>query len=129
MNKQKTSDYDIQLVVGFYQSPLQEVELIKRTQAWSEEDFLSAIKHLDVDLPHLTQETRDQLREVYRSLRIERQATDARINSEEVNASRHDEIVRQLEKLKKPHWSIVPIFWLTVGILIVGIVSYLALRR
>src|SRR5664280_2145466 len=136
MSKRKTTDADVQQVVRWINYPTQKVDLIEMTKTWSEADILYAIDRLQTDQP---KERRDQVRELYWNLRMERQATDARIDSEEASIQRHNEISKRLEELKeisrrlddlkKPHWSIVPNFWLTVAILIAtifgGIVTYL----
>lgn len=80
-----------------------------------------------------SKETYERLRFLYRTLLQEREEYEARWIAEEANARRHEEISRQLKELKKPHWSIVPNFWLTFGILILAllglIVSVIALCR
>jgi predicted transcriptional regulator len=130
MSKRNTDDAEVQNVVRWIKYISQEVDLIKKTKTWSEADFLYAIERLEVDLP---KEMRDQVRGLYRNLLMERQATDARIVAEEASARRHDEISRRLEELKKPHWSIVPNFWMTAAILIltaIGVIAaFLALRH
>jgi len=130
MSKRNTDDAEVQNVVRCIKYISQEVDLIKKTKTWSEADFLYAIERLEVDLP---KEMRDQVRGLYRNLLMERQATDARIVAEEASARRHDEISRRLEELKKPHWSIVPNFWMTAAILIltaIGVIAaFLALRH
>ena len=139
MSKRKTNDADVQQVVRWINYPTQKVDLIEMTKTWSVADILYAIERLQTD----QRERQDQLRELYWDLRMEHLATDARIASEEANTQRHNEISKRLEELneiarrlddlKKPHWSIVPNFLLTVAILIAtifaGIVSYLALRH
>jgi hypothetical protein len=130
MSKRKTNDADVQQVVRWINYPTQEVTLIEMTKTWSEADFLYAIDRLQTDQP---KERRDQVRELYRNLRAERQVTDARIASEEANIQRHNEISKRLDDLKKPHWSIVPNFWITVLISILTaiavIAAFLALRH
>jgi hypothetical protein len=130
MSKRRTDDAEVQRVVGFINYTSQEGDLIKMTTTWSEADFLYALERLDSDQP---QERRDKVRDLYRNLRKERQAADERAASEEANAQRHDEISRRLEELKKPHWSTVPNFWMTVAILILTVIgtitAALALRR
>lgn len=130
MSKRKTNDADVQQVVRWINYPTQEVTLIEMTKTWSEADFLYAIDRLQTDQP---KERQDQVRELYRNLRAERQVTDARIASEEANIQRHNEISKRLDDLKKPHWSIVPNFWITVLISILTaiavIAAFLALRH
>jgi hypothetical protein len=118
MSKRKADDAEIQRIVRFYRFPTQEVALIKDTKKWSEDDFLYALERVETDLPELSSEERNQIRSLYRNLRVERA-------SEEANARRHDEIFRQLEELKKPHWSIIPNFWVTVAILILTAIGVL----
>ena len=93
MSKRKTTDADIQQVVRWINYATQEVTLIEMTKTWSEADFLYAIDRLQTDQP---KERRDQVRELYRNLRAERQVTDARIASEEANIQRHNEISKRL---------------------------------
>lgn len=115
MNKRNTDDAEVQRIVRWIKYTTQEVDLIKMTKKWTEEDFLYAIERLEVDLP---KEMRDQVRGLYRTLLMERQTADARIALDEASARRHEEISRRLQELKKPHWSIVPNFWITAAILI-----------
>ncbi len=134
MSKRKTEDAEVQKIVHFINYVTQEVMLIEMTNTWSEADFLYAIERLEVDQPKdQPKERRDQVRELYRNLRVERQAKEARNASEEASAQRHDEISRRLEELKKPHWSIVPNFWMTAALLILtfigAIAAVLALRH
>jgi hypothetical protein len=139
MSKRKTNDADVQQVVRWINYPTQRVTLVEMTKTWSEADILYAIDRLQTD----QRERQDQLRDLYWDLRMERQATDSRIASEEANAQRHNEISKRLEELneisrrlddlKKPHWSIVPNFWVTAIILILTailvIVGFLTLRH
>lgn len=139
MIKRKTNDADVQQVVRWINYPTQKVSLIEMTKTWSEADILYAIERLQTD----QRERQDQLRDLYWDLRRERLATDARIASEEANIQRHNEISKRLEELneisrrlgdlKKPHWSIVPNFWITVLISILTaiavVAAFLALRH
>jgi hypothetical protein len=130
MSKRNINDADVQTVVRFISYVTQEVTLIEMTRTWSEADFLYAIERLQTDQQP---ERRDQLRELYWKLRNERLAADARMASEEANVQRHNEISKRLEELKeissrleelkKPHWSIVPNFWITAFILIVTVIG------
>jgi hypothetical protein len=130
MSDRKADDAEVQRIVHWIISPAQEVTLIEQTKKWSEADFLYAIDRLETDQP---EERRQHLRGLYRALRKERQEHDARNASEEASARRFDDLSRRLDELKKPHWSIVPNFWITVTILILtaigAIATVLALRH
>ncbi len=140
MSKRNTNDAEVQKVVDFINHITQEAMLIGMTEMWSEADVLYAIERVEIKQP---KERRDQVRGLYQTLRKERQATDARIASEEASNQRHNEISKRLEELneisrrlddlKKPHWSIVPNFWITAIILILTaigvIVAVLAFRH
>ncbi|MGA3007335.1 MAG: hypothetical protein ABSE59_05530 [Opitutaceae bacterium] len=46
-----------------------------------------------------------------------------------VEKQRHDEIIGKLEKLKKPHWTVSPNFWITVVSAIAAVLAaYFAYR-
>jgi hypothetical protein len=126
MSERKTKDAEVQRVVGFIKYPSQEVSLIEMTKTWNEADFLYALDRIDTDLSGQPKEMREQLRLLYRTLRGEREAADARTASEEANTKRHVEITRHLEELKKPHWSIVPTFRMTLIILILTAIGVIA---
>jgi hypothetical protein len=130
MNDRKTSDVDIQIVVRQINYESQEAMLLQMTKNWSVADFIYAIDRLEVDQPT---GRREQLRGLYRTLRVEREAVDARRSSEEANAKRHAELSARLEDLKSPHWSVVPNFRLTVAILVLTaigvIIAVIALFR
>lgn len=126
MSKRNTDNAEVQRVVRWIKFITQEVDLIKMTKTWSEEDFLYAIERVQTDLPEIQQERRDEIRGLYRTLLMECQAADARIAMEKANAQRHDALLHRLEELKKPHWSIVPNFWMTATILIFTIIGVIA---
>jgi hypothetical protein len=126
MSKRKADDAEVQRVVHWIKYVSQEVTLIEMTKAWSEADFLYAVERIETDLLDIPQERREQIRGLYWNLRMERQVTEAHMASEEANIRRHDEIVRQLQKLKEPHWSIVPNFWITVVISILTAIAVIA---
>ena len=98
MSKRKTEDAEIQMVVRSINYISRQVDLIKMTKTWSDEDFLYAIERIEIDLP---EEKREEVRGLYWNLRMERQAADAFIASEEANARRHGEISHRLEDLEK----------------------------
>jgi hypothetical protein len=136
MNKRNTTDAEIQRIVSWINYPTQEVDLIKETKTWNEEDFFYAIERLQTNQPS---ERREQLRPLYWTRLKECQAADARMALEQANVQRHDEISkrldelneisRQLKELKKPHWSIVPNFWLTAAILILTAIGIIVALR
>ncbi|MGD1032119.1 MAG: hypothetical protein ABSA05_13365 [Opitutaceae bacterium] len=53
--------------------------------------------------------------------------------AEAANERRHKELARRLDELKKPHWSVVPNFWITAlsaaGALAAAYFAWLALKR
>ena len=134
---------EIEMVVHSVKYVTQETDLIRDTKSWNEEDFLYAMGRIQTDLVGLSREEQNQIRGLYRTLLKERQNENARIASENASVQRHQEMSRRLEELneisrrlddlKKPHWSIVPNFWITVLISIltaVGVVAaFLALRH
>jgi hypothetical protein len=129
-DERKVDDAEVQRVVGFIHFVSMETSLIEMTKTWSGADFLYALQRLDVDQPP---DRRDKLRELYRNLRAECVAAEAqRILKEEIIQMRA-EVSNRLEELKKPHWSIVPNFWVTVIILVLtaigAIATILALRH
>jgi hypothetical protein len=119
MNSRKISDGDIQTVVRSVNYPTQVDLLIKMTEKWSSEDFLYAFDRLNTDQPA---DRREALRTLYLELREKREADEARAVMEAAGIQRHEEISRKLEELKRPHWSIVPNFWMTLGILILTLI-------
>ena len=134
---------EIQTVVRWIHYPTHETDLIRATKSWNEEDFLYAIDRIQTDLVSLSKEQQDQIRGLYRTLLKERQDENARITSENASVQRHQEISKRLEELKeisrrlddlkKPHWSIIPNFWITVVISILTailvILGFFALRH
>lgn len=134
---------EIEIVVLSVKYVTQETDLIRDTKSWNEEDFLYAMGRIQIVLVGLSREEQNQIRGLYRTLLKERQDENARIASENASVQRHQEISRRLEELneisrrlddlKKPHWSIVPNFWITVAILIAtifgSIATYLAFRH
>ena len=126
MSERKTSDVEIQQIIRSASYPVHEVYLRKATKTWSEADFFYVLDRLDVDLSGQPQEIRDRLRVLYRTLLKENEEAEARLASETANAKRHAEIFRQLEELKKPHWSIVPNFWMTAAILVLTLIGVIA---
>ena len=127
MSERKTSEIEIQRIVQFYSWPTQEGDIIQETKNWNGADFAYAIDRLFSDQPA---ERRDALRPIYLRLLKSRQADESRVAAEEAANRRHNEISRRLDELRKPHWSVVPNFWLTVAILILTAIGvYLALRQ
>ena len=134
---------DIEMVLLSVKYVTQETDLIRDTKSWNEEDFLYAMGRIQTVLVGLSREEQNQIRGLYRTLLKERQDENARIASENASVQRHqelskrleelNEISRRLDDLKKPHWSIVPNFWITVLISIltaVGVVAaFLALHH
>jgi hypothetical protein len=51
---------------------------------------------------------------------------------EEIEERRHREVERRLEELKKPHWTVLPNFWLTAlsafAAIVAAILAWLALK-
>lgn len=135
MSERKTNDAEVQRIVRSvpYDTPSSEVFLRTQSGKWSSADFLYALERIDIDVSGQPKEAFERLRTLYRTLLKERQDSEARLIAEEANIKRHTEMSRQLEELKKPHWSIVPNFWLTLGILILAllglIISVIALYR
>ncbi len=133
MSERKVSDGEMQQIIRFNIYPAQETYLRKVVKTWSEADFLYVLDRLDVDLSGQAEEIRDRLHTLYRTLLKEHEEAEARRAVEAASAKRHTDILRQLEELKKPHWSIVPNFWMTLAILaltLIGvIVAILTLRR
>lgn len=75
---------------------------------------------------------REELRTLYHKLRRDRLAFEERKTTDEANACRHDEVLKKLEDLKRPHWSVVPNFWMTVAILLltgIGVILTLLVLR
>ena len=127
MSERKTNDAEVQRIVRSvsYDTPSSEVFLRRETGKWSGADFLYALERLETDVASQPKETHERLRLLYRTLLREREDSEARQITEEANVKRHGEISRQLEELKKPHWSIVPNFWLTLGILILALLGFI----
>ena len=133
MSERKTSDAEIQRIVRYVKYPTQEVFLRQEARAWNEADFLYALDRIDSDLADQPNEARELVRVLYRTLRKDREEAEARMALESANIQRHAEISRRLEELKKPHWSIIPNFWMTLIILILtaigAVATVLALRH
>jgi hypothetical protein len=123
MSTRNTDDAEVQRVVRSINYVTQEATLIGMTKNWSEADFLYGIERLDSDQPH---DRREPLRVLYHKLHRERHAEEVRMDSEAANAKRHEELSRRLEELRKPHWSVVPNFWMTAGILILTTIAVIA---
>jgi hypothetical protein len=96
MSERKTSDAEVQRIVGFHKYTLQEVSLIETTKTWNEADFLYALERINIQLPDQPKEMREQLRALYRTLRKERAEADARLASEVASTQRHAEMSRGL---------------------------------
>jgi hypothetical protein len=128
VSERKTNEAEIQRIVRYvmFDTPSNEVFLRKESRNWSAGDFLYALERLGTDLNDQPQEMRERLRGLYRTLLNEREAAEARMILEAANADRHTEIFRQLEELKKPHWSIVPNFWMTAAILVLTLIGVIA---
>jgi hypothetical protein len=120
MSKRRTDDAEVQRIVHFVSYPSQETSLIEMSKTWSGADFLYALDRLQTDQPT---DRRAPLLELYRRLRAEREEEDARRAFEEASAQRHAEISHRLDELKRPHWSIVPNFWMTVAILVFTVIG------
>jgi hypothetical protein len=133
MSERKTNDGEIEQIVRSHLYPSNEVNLRKVTKTWSPAGLLYAIDRLESDLFAQPKEILDRLRVLYRTLLKDHEEAEARQASEVADAKRHDEISRRLEELKKPHWSIVPNFWMTLVILVLtavaAVASVLALRH
>lgn len=131
MSERKANDGEIMGVIRTNPGTAWEVDIIERTKEWSAADFLYAIQHLTM---YVAESDRAEMRSLFKTLRKERTDADARLALEEANAQRHGEISHRLNELKKPHWSIVPNFWMTMAILIltaigVGFAVITAFRR
>ena len=126
MNDRKTSEGDIQSVVRAILYPTQETLLIKMTEKWNTGDFLYAIDRLSTDQPA---DRREALRPIYMHLWEKRKADEAQAVLDAIEAQRHEDISRKLEELKRPHWSIVANFWMTVAILILTVIATLLAFR
>jgi hypothetical protein len=124
MSKRKADDAEVERVVRSIGYITMQAMLLEMTKTWSSADFIYAIQRLETDQPHEIQ--RGQLRELYWRLRAERAADEARVILEETNTRRHTELTRQLEELKKPHWSIVPNFGMTAAVLILTAIGVVA---
>jgi hypothetical protein len=127
MSARKTDEAEIQRIVRAINYVTQEASLMEMTKTWSPADFIYALDRLETDQPT---ERRAALRGLYRALMIERVELEARQAAEVANERRHGQISVRLQELKKPHWSVVPNFWMTLAVLIltaIGIV--LAFRR
>ncbi len=123
MSPRNKSAADIQTVVHLINYPSQETLLIEQTRDWSVADVVYAIERLDQDQP---EDRREQLRGIYRALRIEREAAELRKVAEADTAKRHAELTARLDQLKKPHWSVTPNFYLTVVILVLTAIGAVA---
>jgi hypothetical protein len=123
MSERRTNDAEVQRIVHLISFPTQEVSLIEETKTWSGADYLYALDRLQTDQPT---ERFVPLQELYRRLRVEREAEDAQKVFEKASAQRHIEISSRLDELKQPHWSIVPNFWLTVAILVFTVIGVIA---
>lgn len=130
MSDRKESDAEIQRVVRFVGYASQEALLFDMTKTWSTTDFLYAIDRLEIDQ---TADKRELLRGLYRELRVEREAADARKDSEDASARRHSDLSSRLEELKKPHWTVLPNFWLTavsaLAAILAAYLAWLALKK
>lgn len=135
MSERKTNDAEVQRILRTfpYYTSSSVVSIRRDTREWSSADFLYALERLDTDVSSQNKEMHEGLHVLYCTLLQEREDSEARLIAEEANLKRHGELSLRLEELKKPHWSIVPNFWLTFGILILAllglIVSVVALTR
>lgn len=115
MNRNK-SDADVEGVVRYINYASQEIDIVQRTRDWSSADFEYACDRYAIGAPG--ERELPALREIWSRLRSERRR-------EELGLEQLTDIKGELDKLKNPHWSVVPIFWMTVIILILTAVAAL----
>ena len=120
MIARKADDEEVQRVVSNYSYISAEATLRQVTKDWSSADFLHALDRLGVkpplgDIPHM--------RDLCRTMRAEREAEEARVRADEITAQRHSELTQHLDDLKRPHWSVIPNFWITVVSAVAAVVA------
>jgi hypothetical protein len=132
MDERKASEADVERVVRSFIWPRDEMSIRHETRLWGSADFLYAIGRVHVDLQAIAK--RDEMLSIYKRLRDECVEREARAESESANAKRHAEaeranperhaeIARRLDKLKEPHWTVLPNFWLTLIAAVAGVVA------
>jgi hypothetical protein len=130
MSTRLKSDADIETVVRDYKYVSQEAELRQATLGWSSRDFSYAVSRLHVDL---ARDLRDPMLPLYRSLLAERLSEEAREQDQKRQKAMHLQLKEAVEKVSKPHWTVLPNFWLTCIGACAGIAAawfaWLALRK
>jgi hypothetical protein len=129
--QRNAKDWDVDTTVRSYCYPWQEGEIMEATETWSEGDYLFAVDRIPII--HSQQEIQEPLRSLYLRLLKARKDENTRAASELLETQRHNDIAKRLDELKRPHWSVIPNFWLTVFILILTaagvVVGILTLRH
>jgi hypothetical protein len=89
------------------------------------EDICNKSSPCEAELRKLCKEGSDeQLREVLRcDTRDSLSNRDRQLFQEEIESRRHKALSTRIEELKKPHWTLVPTFWLVLVGVIAGIVA------
>lgn len=125
-----TDEAEIQRVVRDFRWLAHETALRKATESWTPQRFLYAIDRLNVDL---TADQRVEMLPMYRKLLEDCERRIAQAEAEEKASERHTEITANLRELKKPHWTVLPNFWLTfvsaVAALVAAVAAVLALNK
>lgn len=102
-----------------------ESTLRSETREWSLDHFDKALDSLDHSPTHGSDWDRrhPKVHEIIRRLRAECADALARAAGEAANEVRHDALLSRIEQLKRPHWSVIPNFWMTAIILLLTAVG------
>ena len=126
MAARKQSDADVQEVMRV--NP-QEPTIREMTKDWSTADFDYGMSRLDVDTNIIN---RLAMRDLLRMIRSGREFAELQELAEAEEERRHGAVKARLDELKKPHWTVLPSFWLTlisaIAAVAAAIFGYLALK-
>ena len=88
-------------------------------------DICNKCRPSEAELRQFCKEATDeQLREVLRcDTHDSLNNHDRQLFQEEIESRRHKELSARIEELKKPHWTLVPTFWIVLFGVIAGIVA------
>lgn len=110
---------DVELIVRHNLYETQEATLRQMTANWRPEHFMHALDCLR----SLATDRQVAMAPIYRNLLTRCEENAARANAEAVTRRRHDEITTRLAELKRPHWTVLPNFWLTLVSALAAIVA------